>query len=68
MTIQEQSNVAEEVKDVLNRFGLKKKFVAKTCGISETTFYQFLSGKTALSSRQLSRVISYTKDYVRRNS
>lgn len=68
MTIQEQSNVAKEVKDILDRFGLKKKFVAKKCGISETTFYQFLSNKTALSSRQLSRVISYAEDYVRRNS
>lgn len=68
MTIQEQSNVAKEVKDVVDRFGLKKRFVAKKCGISETTFYQFLNNKTALSDRQLSRVASYVEDYVRRNS
>lgn len=68
MTIQEQSNIAKKTNNVLVRFGLKKNFVAKKCGISETTFYQFLNNKTALSDRQLSRVASYVEDYVRRNS
>lgn len=67
MTILEQSKIATEAKTVLERYGLKKRYVAKKCDISETTFYQFLNGKTALSEKQLTRVVAYIKDYVRRN-
>lgn len=64
----EQYRFVEEPNDFIARWGLKKKFVAETCGISESSFSKFLSGKAALSTKQLERVLAYTKDYVCRNS
>lgn len=45
----EQEAVAEQTKAFLVRWGLKAKYVAKVCGISEKTFSRFLNHKLALS-------------------
>lgn len=68
MTILEQTAMSEQVKAFLSRWGLKQKFVAKMCGISEPIFSQFINGKIALSPNQVSRVVTYMDDYMRRNS
>lgn len=67
MTAVEQYQVAEQTKEFLAKWGLKKKFVARTCGIPEGVFSKFINNKVALSGKQLERVTSYTSDYVRRN-
>lgn len=68
MTLYEQYSVATKTKDFLSRWGLKKKYVAKVCGIPETEFSRFINGKLALNSCQLTRVTEYVDDYTRRNS
>lgn len=68
MTAVEQYPIAEETKAFLSKWGLKKKFVARMCGIPEGVFSKFINNKVALSSKQLERVTFYTSDYVRRNS
>ena len=68
MTAVEQYPIAEETKAFLAKWGLKKKFVARMCGIAEGVFSKFINNKVALSSKQLERVTTYTSDYVRRNS
>ena len=44
----EQSNVADDTREFLQRWGLKGKFVAATCYIPERIFSRFLNHKTAL--------------------
>ncbi len=68
MTMLDQYEIAEETRDFLAQWGLKKKYVAKVCQIPEGVFSKFLNNKVALSSGQLGRVTAYTSDYVRRNS
>lgn len=68
MTIIEQCNFAQNVRAFLNRWGLKQKYVANICGISETTFSDFINGRVALSRGQLERVDCYMKDYINRNA
>lgn len=68
MTVIEQYDVAKKTNEFLAHWGLKKRFVAKTCGIPETSFYKFVNGKGALSDQQFERVVEYTSDYARRNS
>jgi len=68
MTIIDQYGIAEETRDFLAQWGLKKKYVAKVCQIPEGVFSKFLNNKIALSPNQLGRVTAYTSDYARRNS
>lgn len=68
MTVMEQHPIAEQTKEFLGKWGLKQKFVAKTCNIPEPSFSQFVNGSLALSEKQLGRVMAYTSDYIRRNS
>ena len=68
MTATEQQPYVIKTNEFIARWGLKKKFVAATCGIPGSTFSKFLTGKLALSCNQLSRVLEYIEDYVRRNS
>lgn len=63
----EQTGIALQTREFLTRWGLKQKFVAKTCGIPETAFSGFINGKLALSDKQLSRVVAYVNDYEQRN-
>ena len=50
MTAVEQYPIAEETKAFLAKWGLKKKFVARMCGIPEGVFSKFINNKVALSS------------------
>ena len=68
MTLYEQYSVAAQTKDFLSQWGLKRKYVAKICGIPETEFSRFINGKLALNSHQLSHIVNYIDDYTRRNS
>lgn len=62
-----QLEIAKYTKQFLIEWGLKQKFVARTCVIPETVFSEFLNGKVTLSSAQLERVTAYVEDYERRN-
>ncbi len=68
MTILEQTAISEHTREFLSQWGLKQKFVAKACGISEPIFSKFINDKIALSPNQLNRVVFYMDDYKRRNS
>lgn len=68
MTVRDQYEVAEQTKEFIDKWGLKKKYVAATCSIPEVVFSSFINGRLALSERQISRIVEYTTDYVRRNS
>lgn len=68
MTIMEQLETAKETKAFLIKYGLKRRFVAETCNIPETTFSGFMNGKLALSDKQYKCLVDYTKDYICRNS
>lgn len=67
MTVMEQCKTAEDIRVFLSKWGLKQKFVAKTCGIPETAFSRFVTGKLALSDKQIARVVAYMNDYEKRN-
>nr|DAL75911.1 MAG TPA: structural protein [Caudoviricetes sp.] len=62
-----QMETAKRTKLFLAQWGLKQKFVAKTCKIPETIFSEFINGKAALNSAQHERVSAYIEDYERRN-
>ena len=64
----EQSNVADDTREFLQRWGLKGKFVAATCYIPEQIFSRFVNHKLALTSNQLKRLMEYMADYERRNT
>lgn len=64
----EQEAVAEQTREFLLRWGLKARFVAKVCGISEKTFSRFLNHKLALSQNHICQLKSYIEDYERRNT
>lgn len=68
MTIMDQITIATDTKNTLEKFGLKQQYVAERCEISEAVFSKFLNGKAALNEKQLECVVTYIKDYVRRNS
>ncbi len=68
MTAMEQSKHMKATNQFLERWGLKQKYVACVCKISETDFSKFLNGKMALSEKQLNRLLTYETDYIRRNS
>ena len=68
MTILEQTAISEHTREFLSQWGLKQKFVAKACGISEPVFSKFINGKIALSPNQIGRVVVYMNDYEHRNS
>lgn len=63
----EQERLANETKDFLQIWGLKGKYVAKMCSISEKVFSSFINHKLTLSPNQMFRLKSYMADYERRN-
>ena len=67
MTVMEQCKTAEDIRVFLSKWGLKQKYVAETCQIPEKIFSRFVTGKLALSDKQLSRVVAYVNDYEQRN-
>lgn len=66
--ITEQEQLANETKAFLVRWGLKAKYVASVCVISQKVFSQFMNYKLALSQNQLNRLMAFFSDYERRNS
>lgn len=64
----EQECVAEQTREFLGRWGLKAKYVAKVCGISEKTFSRFLNHKLALSQNHIFQLNNYIENYEQRNS
>lgn len=64
----DQQSTADQLHKFLQTWGLKAKFVAQTCTISENIFSKFMSKKVALSTNQLSRVQHFMEDYIHRNS
>ncbi len=66
--ITEQEQLANETKAFLVRWGLKAKYVANVCVISQKVFSQFMNHKLALSQNQLNRLMAFISDYERRNS
>ena len=64
----EQQTIAEQTRDFLVRWGLKSKYVAKVCGISEKTFSRFLNHKLALSQNHICQLTNYIEEYERRNN
>ena len=63
-----QYQLAEQTKSFLDTWGLKQRFVADTCKISEHVFSQFMNHKMMLSDGQMNRLVSYMAEYVRRNT
>lgn len=63
----EQEKIADETKLFLQRWGLKAKYVACMCQISEKVFSGFCNHKLALTANQLLRLKSYMADYESRN-
>ncbi len=68
MTAMEQYRHMKATQKFLEKWGLKQKYVASVCKISETDISKFLNGKMALSEKQLDRLLTYETDYIRRNS
>ena len=66
--VTEQEQLANETKAFLVRWGLKAKYVASVCVISQKVFSQFMNHKLALSQNQLNRLMAFISDYERRNS
>ena len=64
----EQKCIADQTRDFLMRWGLKSKYVAKVCGISEKTFSRFLNHKLALSQNHIYKLSDYIENYERRNN
>ena len=62
-----QEKLAISTKEFLRCRGLKAKFVAEVCRISENVFSQFVNHKLALSPGQITRLTDFMTDYERRN-
>lgn len=65
--LQSQAQVAEELKAFLCKWGLKGKFVADVCNISEQTLSRFANHRLVLPQNQLIRLTHYMSDYSQRN-
>ena len=65
---EEQCQVATRTRAFFDAWGLKRKYVASVCMLTESTLSKFLSCERTLSAPQLARLTAYMDEYERRNA